>query len=82
MSIYKLKSKIETTGEMGVWARIAKSGHLDCVLEIDEDYYIKRYINRSMLFYVHIKEGKLVKVCVYEKEKKYGKQHENFNDQD
>ena len=70
MSIYKLKEKVETAGEMGVWARIAKSGRLDCVLNIDENYYIQRYISRSMLFYIHIKDGRLIKVCVYEKEKK------------
>ena len=41
MLIYKLKEKVETPGEMGVWARIAKGGRLDCVLNIDENYYIQ-----------------------------------------
>lgn len=50
---------------------LVQSASLECLLIIDETYYIERYVNNDFLFYVHIKEkGRVIeKICVYKKEK-------------
>ena len=66
--VYKLVNKFTDDTSMSSWVRIALNGILENVLIISEDYYIERYLSEDYLFYIHIKNGGLTKVCVYRKE--------------
>lgn len=52
------------------FARMANCGSKECDLIIDKDYHIERFTFGKYLFYVHIKEGRLEKVCVYREKDK------------
>lgn len=54
-----------TDDNKGYFARMASCGTKECELTVDKDYYIERFTFGNYLFYVHVKEGELEKVCVY-----------------
>lgn len=66
MKTYRLVEKIEDERKT-FYARMAHAGKKDCELIIDDNYYIERFIHKEMLYYVHVKDGRLMKVCVYER---------------
>lgn len=76
MKTYHLVEKVakdytgdEMTGAFALisYALLAQEGKKECKLIIDENYYIERYTNKKRLYYVHVKDGHLMKVCVYER---------------
>ena len=69
MKTYHLIQKI-TDESCGAWARIALAGKLKCELRLNTTQIIRRYESKKHMFYVHITNAALTKVCVYERRKK------------
>ena len=69
MRVYKLEEKVTEGTNLTAYARVATCGYHECRLEIDDTYYIDRYTNDAYMYYVHVKNGSLVKVCVYKESK-------------
>ena len=66
MKKYKLIQTV-TDNSKTAWIRIADTGKLECVLNVSDDYEIRRYNSKKHLFYAYIKSGELEKISVYEK---------------
>ena len=71
MKTYHLVEKVTEDNKerfaLTACALLAQAGKKECKLIIDENYYIERYTKKKMLYYVHVKDGRLMKVCVYER---------------
>ena len=57
--------KITEGFESGIYDRLYNDSPTDCELEIDETYKIVRKIDGQRLYYFHIKDDCLIKICVY-----------------
>lgn len=67
MLVYKLLKK-QTKDCIDLYGMLVCSAKKECVLIIDDAYYIERYIMQDLMYYVHIKEhGQTIdKICIYE----------------
>lgn len=71
MLFYKLVEKIEDNRIDEMVLFIYKEANLDCILFVDgENYYIRRCLYNDILYYVHVKNGSVVKVCIYQEERR------------
>ena len=70
MLTYKLLEKEESNRIDEIIEFIYHEARKICELIIDNSYYIKRYEFDDMLYYVHVKNGSVVKVCIYRKVRK------------
>lgn len=54
-----------------LYSHLVMCAKKECVLIIDETYYIERYVNNDFMFYVHVKDnGRTIEeICVYQKER-------------
>lgn len=70
MLTYKLDRKQEKDC-IELHSHLVMSAKKECVLIIDDAYYIERYVSDNFMFYVHVKDnGRTIdKICVYQKEK-------------
>lgn len=71
MLTYKLYKKVEDESMDSVLEFVYKNADQKCLLIIDANYYIKRYEWQDILYYVHIKNGAVSKICIYQKENRY-----------
>lgn len=65
---YRLLEKITDQNELDFMS-IDVGRHLESILIIDDSYHIYRLVYDKGIAYVHIKDGKKTKICVYEEEK-------------
>lgn len=70
MLTYRLDRK-QTKDCIQLYKHLIQSTKKECVLIIDDTYYIERYADDDFIFYVHVKDnGRTIdKICVYKKEK-------------
>jgi len=66
MKVYKLLSKIENPPDF-IIQQVYDEAKCESFLSIDENYFIERYVNKTMLFYVHHRCLKVFKICIYKK---------------
>jgi len=65
MTTYYLIEKIEDKRMDSCLEYIYKNSEPICTLIIDENYFIKRYEINDFMYYVHIKNGSVSKICIY-----------------
>ena len=67
--IYRLTERVtDPLKIMGMTADVDFPRHSDYTLTIEDGYRIERRTYDDMMYYVHFKSGRIVKICVYQRE--------------
>jgi len=64
MKTYKLVKRITDENEIRIFAH-TENWVVESELQIEDNYYIRRILNNDWLYYIHIKDDKIIKICVY-----------------
>lgn len=73
MKIYALKNRMTDERDIEHFLRRTPGLFIESKLVIINDYYIERIIGGNMLYYIHKKENKIIKICIYEKTQRGGR---------
>ena len=81
MTTYVLEKQAIDIPDKVFYAHLSQMEPLESVLIISDTYYIERRVSKKgqFLFYVHVENGGLKKVCVYKKEAKKSEKEEGLN---
>lgn len=66
MKYYTLENRITNEKDIDNFMLDKWKLRIESKLIIDNDYCIERVVDGNLLYYVHIKEERTIKICVYE----------------